>query len=104
MPRSAGEINVTTSQWLARYVISIYKLFCPAHRVSQKCEAFGQSSNQGASESDSHNTVIVMQCEMLSKWLNLNAARRPPRPGRMLGGKHDGAFAFAKYRGAASAG
>ena len=39
--------------------------------------------------------------------LNLNAARRPPRPGRMLGGRHDarsGAFAFAGYRGAASAG
>ena len=38
---------------------------------------------------------------------NLNAARRPPRPGRMLGGRHDarsGAFAFAGYRGAASAG
>ena len=39
--------------------------------------------------------------------LILNAARRPPRPGRMLGGRHDGrseAFAFAGYRGAASAG
>ena len=37
----------------------------------------------------------------------LNAARRPPRPGRMLGGRHDArseAFAFAGYRGAASAG
>ena len=37
----------------------------------------------------------------------LNAACRPPRPGRMLGGRHDarfGAFAFAGYRGAASAG
>ena len=39
--------------------------------------------------------------------LILNAARRPPRPGRMLGGKHaarSGAFAFAGYRGAASTG
>ena len=39
--------------------------------------------------------------------LILNAARRPPRPGRMLGGKHDarsGAFTFAGYRGAASTG
>ena len=37
----------------------------------------------------------------------LNAARRPPRPDRMLGGRHDArseAFAFAGYRGAASAG
>ena len=39
--------------------------------------------------------------------LILNAARRPPRPGRMLGGRHDArseAFGFAGYRGAASAG
>ena len=38
---------------------------------------------------------------------NLNAAHRPPRPGRMLGGRHDArseAFAFAGYRGAASVG
>ena len=40
-------------------------------------------------------------------WVILSAARRPPRPGRMLGGRHDarsGAFAFAGCRGAASAG
>ena len=39
-------------------------------------------------------------------YYNLNAARRPPRPGRMLGGRHDarsGAFSFAGERGAASA-
>ena len=33
---------------------------------------------------------------------NLNAARRPPRPGRMLGGRHNarsGAFAFRRMSG-----
>ena len=38
---------------------------------------------------------------------NLKAAHRPPRPGRLLGGRHDarsGAFAFAGCRGAATAG
>ena len=44
---------------------------------------------------------------IVRRFFILNAARRPPRPGRMLGGKHDarsGAFAFAGYRGAASTG
>ena len=53
--------------------------------------------------------VKVMKAEKPSalEIRNLNAARRPPRPGRMLEGRHDArswAFAFAGYRGAASAG
>ena len=51
--------------------------------------------------------VLCLSAEKGLKRLILNAARRPPRPGRMLGGKHDarsGAFAFAGYRGAASTG
>ena len=49
----------------------------------------------------------VLRIRILLFRVILNAARRPPRPGRMLGGRHDarsGAFAFAGYRGAAFAG
>ena len=59
--------------------------------------------NRGFRTSD-NRPGCVASCPRL---VILNTARRPPRPGRMLGGRHDarsGAFAFAGYRGAASAG
>ena len=69
MPRSACEINVTTSSGLLGILVRNCHIRINLYMVARharptkphKNEAFGQGSNQGASESDAHNPVIMIR-------------------------------------------